>query len=305
MGGGESSQEVPPLDVPELLVYFVKQTSPLIDQLSFKRVVAGAHTLFLFCRSSKFRSRDVGIIPARYTSSRFGQTTRLNSWKTHDSGDSGCRILQVIYKRQNLMSNIQYGSIRKSMVQQTVNERSGKCLLELSGNNAIIIMDDADIKLAVRSISLLLLVPWFGVTTNHSTSPFVEDMYEKIKDFLIEYEVVINRWPQYSLILENLGIFLNTIKRVLDVLHCRVDDIFKPWASCVPLTEDKKSVLGEQLNGITILLRTKYKNYMQATVEKLCMEHMATGRGNALGGLQTAQWMDVGILKGYTLPKLK
>ncbi|MQM09459.1 hypothetical protein Taro_042331 [Colocasia esculenta] len=37
-------------------------------------------------------------------------------------------------------------------VQQTVNERFGKCLLELSGNNAIIIMDDADIQLAVRSV---------------------------------------------------------------------------------------------------------------------------------------------------------
>ncbi|KAA3478068.1 aldehyde dehydrogenase family 7 member B4 isoform X2 [Gossypium australe] len=37
-------------------------------------------------------------------------------------------------------------------VLQTVNERFGKCLLELSGNNAIIVMDDADIKLAVRSV---------------------------------------------------------------------------------------------------------------------------------------------------------
>ncbi|KAF6164966.1 hypothetical protein GIB67_005335 [Kingdonia uniflora] len=44
------------------------------------------------------------------------------------------------------------------MVQQMVNERFGKCLLELSGNNAIIIMDDADIKLVVHSISLLRLV---------------------------------------------------------------------------------------------------------------------------------------------------
>ncbi|CAJ2638226.1 unnamed protein product [Trifolium pratense] len=39
-----------------------------------------------------------------------------------------------------------------SIVQKTVTERFGKCLLELSGNNAIIVMDDADIKLAVRSI---------------------------------------------------------------------------------------------------------------------------------------------------------
>lgn len=38
------------------------------------------------------------------------------------------------------------------MVQQTVNQRYGKCLLELSGNNAIIVMDDADVDLAVPSI---------------------------------------------------------------------------------------------------------------------------------------------------------
>ncbi|XP_037494185.1 uncharacterized protein LOC105643473 [Jatropha curcas] len=165
-------------------------------------------------------------------------------------------------------------------------------------------------------------VPWAGVTTNHSTSPFAEEMYEKIKDSLIEYEVVINRWPQYSLILENavadveraiikalekqyndiltplkdsipkrlnmqvqkltrrqsttlysvpnqLGIFMNTIKRILDVLHCRVEDILKSWASYLPVMGDRKSLFGEQMNGITVLLRTKYKNYLQATVEKL------------------------------------
>lgn len=37
-------------------------------------------------------------------------------------------------------------------MQQTVNARFGKCLLELSGNNAIIVMDDADVQLAVRSV---------------------------------------------------------------------------------------------------------------------------------------------------------
>ncbi|CAK8532044.1 unnamed protein product [Lathyrus sativus] len=39
-----------------------------------------------------------------------------------------------------------------ALVQQTVSQRFGKTLLELSGNNAIIVMDDADITLAVRSI---------------------------------------------------------------------------------------------------------------------------------------------------------
>ncbi|KAG6501080.1 hypothetical protein ZIOFF_040948 [Zingiber officinale] len=38
------------------------------------------------------------------------------------------------------------------LVQQNVHKRYGKCLLELSGNNAIIVMDDADIQLAVRSV---------------------------------------------------------------------------------------------------------------------------------------------------------
>ncbi|GKB98740.1 aldehyde dehydrogenase family 7 member B4 [Tanacetum coccineum] len=37
-------------------------------------------------------------------------------------------------------------------VQQKVSQRFGKCLLELSGNNALIVMDDADVKLAVRSV---------------------------------------------------------------------------------------------------------------------------------------------------------
>ncbi|CAA7035193.1 unnamed protein product [Microthlaspi erraticum] len=165
-------------------------------------------------------------------------------------------------------------------------------------------------------------VPWSGVITNHSTSPFAEDMYERIKDSLIEYEVVISRWPQYTLILENtasiveraivkslekqyndiltplkdsipkrlnmhvqkltrrqssalysvptqLGTFVNTIKRILDVLHRRVEDILRQWASCLPVVEDKKSLFGEQMNVITVLLRTKYRNYMQAAVDKL------------------------------------
>ncbi|XP_050204995.1 uncharacterized protein LOC126655039 [Mercurialis annua] len=177
-------------------------------------------------------------------------------------------------------------------------------------------------------------VPWAGVTTNYSTSPFAEEMYEKIKDCLIGYEVVINRWPQYSLILENavsdseraiikalekqyndiltplkdsipkrlnmhvqkltrrqstthysvpsqLGVFLNTIKRILDVLHCRVEDILKSWASYIPLMGDKKSLFGEQMNGITVLLRTKYKNYLQATVEQL-LNNMQGNRNTRL-----------------------
>ncbi|KAM7262428.1 hypothetical protein ACFE04_000111 [Oxalis oulophora] len=179
-----------------------------------------------------------------------------------------------------------------------------------------------DLQLKFLDLCKAEKVPWSGVTTSHSTSPFAEEMYEKIKDSLTEYEVVINRWPQYSLVLENaaanverailkalekqyndiltplkdsipkrlnmhvqkltrrqsttlysvpnqLGIFLNTIKRILDVLHCRVEDMLKSWASYLPAAGDKKALFGEQMNGITVTLRTKYKNYLQATVEKL------------------------------------
>ncbi|KAI5339991.1 hypothetical protein L3X38_019265 [Prunus dulcis] len=180
-----------------------------------------------------------------------------------------------------------------------------------------------DMQLNLLELCKAEKVPWSGVSTNHSTSPFAEEMYENIRETLIQYEVVLNRWPQYSLILEQavanieraiikalekqyndiltplkdgiqkrlnmqvqkltrrqsmaiyavpnqLGIFLNTLKRILDVLHCKVEDILKPWASYLPdMGDNKKSLFGEQMNGITVLLRTKYKNYLQATVGKL------------------------------------
>ena len=38
------------------------------------------------------------------------------------------------------------------IVQNLVNARFGKCLLELSGNNALIIMEDADLAMVVRPV---------------------------------------------------------------------------------------------------------------------------------------------------------
>ncbi|KAJ7955998.1 Aldehyde dehydrogenase [Quillaja saponaria] len=65
----------------------------------------------------------------------------------------GAEIGQAISKDSRIPLVSFTGSSKVGlMVQRTVNERFGKCLLELSGNNAIIVMDDADIKLAVRSI---------------------------------------------------------------------------------------------------------------------------------------------------------
>ncbi|KAH9665254.1 Aldedh domain-containing protein [Citrus sinensis] len=65
----------------------------------------------------------------------------------------GAEIGQAIAKDPRISLVSFTGSTKVGlMVQQTVHQRFGKCLLELSGNNAIIIMDDADIKLAVRSV---------------------------------------------------------------------------------------------------------------------------------------------------------
>lgn len=169
-------------------------------------------------------------------------------------------------------------------------------------------------------------VRWTETTTQHSTSQFVEEMYERIKETLNEYEVIVNRWPEYSVDLENaitiieravvralekqyseiliplkdcmmpkkfglqymqkltrrnavclysvpsqLGLFLNTIKRILDVLHPKIETQLRSWASflLIPVTGDSKMVFGEQMNGITVMLRTKYKSFLQAIVEKI------------------------------------
>ncbi|KAK1288461.1 hypothetical protein QJS10_CPB19g01913 [Acorus calamus] len=71
------------------------------------------------------------------------------------------------------------------MVQQTVNERFGKCLLELSGNNAIIVMDDADLQLAVRSV-LFAAVGTAGQRCTTCRRLFLhESIYQSILDQLI------------------------------------------------------------------------------------------------------------------------
>ncbi|GJU31432.1 hypothetical protein Tco_1175021 [Tanacetum coccineum] len=199
-----------------------------------------------------------------------------------------------------------------------------------------------DMQLCLLDLCKAEKVPWAGVITNYSTSPFAEELYDKIKEMLSEYEVVINRWPQYTLILENaaanveraimkalerqyadiltplkdsipkrlgiqvqkltrrqsnapytipnqLGTFLNTIKRILDVLHCRIEDKLKSWASYLPVNVDKKSTYGEHMNAVTVLLRTKYKNYMQAVVVKLISNMQLVGSVSNLHEVYTSQ----------------
>ena len=61
---------------------------------------------------------------------------------------------------------------------------------------------------------------------------------------------------------------MNTVKRMLDVLHCRIEDILKSWAAYLTIANGN-TVFGEQMNSITVMLRKKYKKYLQAIVEKI------------------------------------
>lgn len=59
---------------------------------------------------------------------------------------------------------------------------------------------------------------------------------------------------------------MNTVKRMLDVLDCQVEDILKSWATYLTISSGN-TVFGEQMNSITVMLK-KYKKYLQAIVDK-------------------------------------
>nr|KYP43711.1 Aldehyde dehydrogenase family 7 member A1 [Cajanus cajan] len=98
----------------------------------------------------------------------------------------GAEIGQAISKDTRIPLVSFTGSSKVGMmVQKTVNERFGKCLLELSGNNAIIVMDDADIKLVVRSV-LFAAVGTAGQRCTTCRRLFLhESIYTSVLDQLI------------------------------------------------------------------------------------------------------------------------
>ncbi|XP_030934042.1 uncharacterized protein LOC115959685 isoform X1 [Quercus lobata] len=179
-----------------------------------------------------------------------------------------------------------------------------------------------DKRLSLLESCKLDKVKWSGVRTQHSTTPFVDDMYDRLKETLSDYEIIICRWPEYIFGLENaiadvekavvealdkqyadvlapvkenmapkkfglkyvqklakrsacpyvvpdeLGILLNSMKRMLDVLRPKVEVQFKSWGSCIPDGRNN-AVPGERLSEVTVMLRAKFRNYLQAMVEKL------------------------------------
>ncbi|CAH9129911.1 unnamed protein product [Cuscuta epithymum] len=176
-----------------------------------------------------------------------------------------------------------------------------------------------DRRLALLESCKLDKVKWSGVRTQHSTTPFVDEMYERLKETLSDYEVIISRWPEYTSLLEsavadvekaivealekqyadvllplkdnmgpkkfglnnivqklakrsvchyevpdNLGILLNSMKHMLDRLRPKIEQQFKSWGAYIP-----EGAPGERLSEVTVMLRSKFKNCLQAVVEKL------------------------------------
>ncbi|KAL4569282.1 hypothetical protein LXL04_024918 [Taraxacum kok-saghyz] len=160
------------------------------------------------------------------------------------------------------------------------------------------------------------------VIAQNSTSVFVDDMYTQLKETLSEFQVIVSRWPEYTLVLEKviadvervimetlekqyseilsslkentipikavqyvqklakgnllpysfpeeLGTLFNLIKKMLDVLQPEIERQFKSQSRSVRISESENAVPGELLTEVTVMLRTKFRNYMQAAVEKL------------------------------------
>ncbi|KAI3897788.1 hypothetical protein MKX03_013694 [Papaver bracteatum] len=156
--------------------------------------------------------------------------------------------------------------------------------------------------------------------TQHSTVPFVDYMYDRLKETLSEYEFILCRWPEYTFVLETtiadaekalvvalekqyeevlspfketlahkfglkhveklahrsaciyqvpeeLGVFMNSIKRMIDTLLPEIETRLQSWSSCIP--SGCSTVPGELLRETMVMLRSKLGSYLQAIVEKL------------------------------------
>ncbi|KAI3825941.1 hypothetical protein L1987_07702 [Smallanthus sonchifolius] len=179
-----------------------------------------------------------------------------------------------------------------------------------------------DKRLSLLETCKLDKVKWSGVRTQHTTTPFVDEMYDRFKETLNDYEVIICRWPEYTFALENavadiekaiiealdkqyadvvaplkenmtpkkfglkyvqklakrnttpyvvpheLGILLNSMKRMLDVLRPKIEIQLKSWGSCC-IPDGGNVAPGERLSEVTVMLRSNFRTYLQAVVEKL------------------------------------
>ncbi|KAI3947628.1 hypothetical protein MKX01_034293 [Papaver californicum] len=181
--------------------------------------------------------------------------------------------------------------------------------------HSYIILWIQDKRLSLLDTCKLDKVKWSGVRTQHSTIPFVDDMYDRLKETSSEYEIILCCWPEYTFVLENaiadaekalmetldkqyadvlsllkenlthknfglryvqklanrsacvyevpgeLGVFMNSIKRMIDMLRPGIETQLKLWSSSIP--SGGSMVPGERLSEITVQNVTKLKKILQ------------------------------------------
>lgn len=49
-----------------------------------------------------------------------------------------------------------------------------------------------------------LQIKWSGMDASLSTTPFIDEIYDLLKETLSEYDVIISRWPEYIFPLESV-----------------------------------------------------------------------------------------------------
>lgn len=103
-----------------------------------------------------------------------------------------------------------------------------------------------------------------------SVAPYVvpdEVKFESIK-ISVPYNLSYIAFPSVETsIIFQLGILLNSMKRMLDALRPKIEYQFKSWGSCIP--DGGNTAPGERLSEVTVMLRSKFRSYLQAVVEKL------------------------------------
>ncbi|KAJ0984715.1 hypothetical protein J5N97_003071 [Dioscorea zingiberensis] len=147
-----------------------------------------------------------------------------------------------------------------------------------------------------RRISLLDLckfdkVKCSGLHTQHQTTPFIDEIYDQLRNTLSEYKIVICLWPEYTFVLENA--IADIAKAVIKALERQHADVLAPLKCCMTSKKfgmkyvqkfaQRNSIclyivpdeLGIFLNSIkslyevTVMLRAKFRNYIQAVGTKL------------------------------------
>ncbi|KAK8328123.1 hypothetical protein V6Z12_A11G229800 [Gossypium hirsutum] len=64
------------------------------------------------------------------------------------------------------------------------------------------------------------------IKTSQSTTPFIDDMYDQLTETLNEYEIIISRWPEFTIILENA--VADVEKAIIKALERQYADVLAP-----------------------------------------------------------------------------